>query len=453
MIELGKKIVSKALKLGAEQAEAFLLKSSTNRVTIEKSAISFVSSTSSVGVGIRVIKNSKLGFAYSTKFRTMEKAIRNALSNSNLAKKRTKFSFPAGIELREIKKTYDQKIENLTEEQLLKLGTELITGAKEVNKNIILASGGVGLGLSTTALVNSEGLAVQDWGTFIAGAASTVLKARGVSTGFELGASRMLDLDFAQIGSVAAELAVKSQRPKKLASGKKDILLLPYAFSQLVEFALVPAFYGDAAEKGESFYSNKLSKLVTSKNLNLAEDSTLEGGLNSSLVDDEGIASKRTPLLERGVLKNYLYDLAAGAEYGKESTSNGVRCELFSTQPSFKAFPTLKARNIVIETKTKKYSFEDLLSELGSGILVYNVLGAHTSNPASGDFSVNSSLLFELKKGELAPCKPAMLSGNFPEHLKNIILFGNDYKKLPGSLTPVSIVTPTVGIANVRVTS
>ena len=86
-------------------------------------------------------------------------------------------------------------------------------------------------------------------------------------------------------------------------------------------------------------------------------------------------------------------------------------------------------------------------------MIVYEVLGAHTSNPASGDFSVNSSLLFKIENGEIVhPIKQAMISGNFHECLKRISGIGDDYKRLSGGLSTVSVFAPTIRIEKVRVT-
>jgi PmbA protein len=105
----------------------------------------------------------------------------------------------------------------------------------------------------------------------------------------------------------------------------------------------------------------------------------------------------------------------------------------------------------VVEGKNTKY--ETLISQVDEGVIVYDVLGAHTSNPVSGDFSVNSSVLFKIEKGEVVyPVKSAMLGGNFHECLQNISGIGDDYKLLSGGLTPVSFYIPSMSFDGIRVT-
>jgi len=79
-------------------------------------------------------------------------------------------------------------------------------------------------------------------------------------------------------------------------------------------------------------------------------------------------------------------------------------------------------------------------------------MGAHTSNPASGRFSINSSILFKIEKGEIAyPVKQVMISGNMGECLSHVSGIGDDFRKLSGGLSTVSVFAPTVRVENVRV--
>jgi PmbA protein len=159
----------------------------------------------------------------------------------------------------------------------------------------------------------------------------------------------------------------------------------------------------------------------------------------------------RLELIKNGILKGFMFDIDTASKFDTQSTGNGLRCERWATSRSYKAPPKTVCRNFVVEGNSKKV--EDLISEVENGLLVYEVLGAHTSNPASGDFSVNSSSLFKIEKGEVAyPVKSAMLSGNLPECLKKVRGIGDDYKHKTGGLSPVGFYIPTYCLDGVTVT-
>ncbi len=156
-------------------------------------------------------------------------------------------------------------------------------------------------------------------------------------------------------------------------------------------------------------------------------------------------------MLCNGVLEGFLYSQSTALEYDAQNTANAMRVERLSSSRNYKSPPVVKARNIILEGEKTKY--DTLISQVDEGVLVYDVMGAHTSNPVSGDFSVNSSILFKIEKGEIVhPVKSAMLGGNFHECLQNISGIGDDYKLLSGGLTPAGFYIPSVGFNGIRVT-
>ena len=449
MIDTGKKILNLSLKMGADEAEVFLMKNNSTGFSIEKNSVNFTSSSISFGIGIRIIKNKKIGFAFCTNETQAEDAIKKALSSSKLGKE-TRFTFPEPGKTKKIKNLYDKRITEIKPEEGGKLAENIVESALNVDKNVIISSGGIGYGEEHLVIVNSKGIEIEDRGTGIGGSGTAVLKKGTPTTGFEVLSSRILDIDFGVIGKNAAEIAVKTVDPKKCESKNMTVLFTPYAFSSLLEFTTIPALYADKVRKHESIYSNKIDEIVSSEILTFVEDGSMPNGLNSGIVDDEGVPSKRTELIKNGVLKNYLYDALTAAEYNKESTGNAVRSERWSSSRTFKAMPSIKSRNFIMNGETKNIG--KLISETKEGILVYDVMGAHTSNPASGRFSINSSTLFKIEKGEIVyPVKQVMISGNMPECLRNVSGVGNDFRKLPGGLSPVSVFVPTIRIENVKV--
>lgn len=450
MIDDARKIVDKALSKGAEHAEAFILKEYGEMISIEKSSITTLTGGLGKGIGIRIIKDKKIGFAFCTEPEKAEETIEQALSLSKLSEP-SELEFTPPSSLNKIERTFDERILNLNPEEGLEYAQQAIDAAVEVEKSIIMTRGGIGYGHASYAIANSNGMEIEDRSTSIFGYASTVLKKETMSTGFESFQSRELDLDFSALGKNSTELAVRSQGAKKVESGVMTVVFAPDAIAEMLEYVTAPGLYGEQINKGESVYSGKLGEVVTSEDISIVDDGTLQGGINTAMTDDEGTPSKRLELVKNGILKGFMYDIETGVKYDVESTGNGLRCERWATSRSYKVPPKTVCRNLTVEGNPKKV--DDIISEVENGVLVHEVLGAHTSNPASGDFSVNSSSLFKIEKGEIAyPIKNAMLSGNLPECLKKVRGIGDDYKHKGGGLSPVGFYIPTVCLDGVTVT-
>jgi PmbA protein len=140
------------------------------------------------------------------------------------------------------------------------------------------------------------------------------------------------------------------------------------------------------------------------------------------------VPSQRTVLIEEGILKGYLYDSYTAGKEGVVSTGNAVRS-------GYTSVPCVGSRNIIVSSPDAR----DLLAET-NGYLVNGLIGAHTANPISGDFSVEAKNTFLIAPGEEArPIRSLMLAGNFFELLKHIEI-GRDVRAIG------AIVTPTVKV-------
>jgi PmbA protein len=440
-LALGEKAVRLAISRAADEAEAFLSWTTGSSVDIEGGRISYPSQASASGISIRVLCKKKLGFAYCTHEDMMGETVALALDISKIGKE-TKFGFPDKAVYQRPPGTYDGKIAALTPDDSIRFSSEIIEAAREVAPGINVSGGGVDFGRSEVAIVNSNGLAMSDSGTAISAGAYVTLKGRGVSTGFDHASSRTMDIDFAQIGKRAAQLAVDSRNPVAAETARRTVLFTPDAIAALLGSVTVSALYGEEAGRGQSVYAGKLGEEVASPILTLSDDGLLPHGLGTSSSDDEGVPSRKTVLVENGVLKAFLYDIQSAVRFGAVTTGSAGR-------GSYRVPPETTARNFVVEGRL--CDREHLISEMKDGLLVHEVLGAHTASSVSGDFSVSAPLLFQIKNGELGrPLKPVMLSGNIPVILRGLTGIGKDTKHIPAY--GGAIVTGSVRAENVMVT-
>ncbi len=449
------KLSDYAVKKGASDAEIFAISGRSTRFAIEKNHVNFASTRRGMGIGIRVLVDKRLGFSYATDADKAKDAVDKAIAVSRLGEK-TSFTFPKEKKYPTVQKVYDRVIAEITTDEALDIVEEMIDSARAVSQKIVVTSGALGYGEDSFAIVNTNGINAQFLGTEIGAQLSTVLKDEETTTGTDYASSRLFKkkyIDVAKLGHTAAKLALDTQGAKRCETAKMTVILTPYVMSQFIEFLIGPALIGEAAKKGESPYSGRMGKKVASSSLSVFDDGTLENGLNSADMDDEGTPSQRTALIVKGTLKNFIYSAKDAHENNTKSTGNAMRAERFSSSRSYRAPPSVRPRNVILSSSGKTYSLDKMLREVDNGVLVYDAMGAHTSNPASCDFSVNSSTLFKIEKGQIVyPIRQAMLSGNMVDALANIELFGSDVKMMPGSLTPTCVVTPSIALGGIKVT-
>jgi PmbA protein len=163
----------------------------------------------------------------------------------------------------------------------------------------------------------------------------------------------------------------------------------------------------------------------------------MAGGIRTGMFDAEGVPHQKTPVIEKGVLKNFLFDSYTANKQGKESTGNASRAGYLST-------PNIEATNFRIKPGAK--SPEELLNEVDDGLMVSYLQGAHSSNPVSGEFSVVATPAWKIHKGKIEHAsRGVMLAGNIFELLKNVSAVGNNERKMG------QLVAPWLLVDNVRV--
>ena len=137
--------------------------------------------------------------------------------------------------------------------------------------------------------------------------------------------------------------------------------------------------------------------------------------------------SGKTVLIEDGVLKSYLHNTYSAAKDGTRSTGNASR-------PSYRGTPEIGPSNIFLEAG--RASREELLQDISQGFYITEVLGMHTANPISGDFSVGAAGLW-IEKGELAyPVRGVAVAANILELFQGVEAVGNDLRFYLGYGTP-----------------
>ena len=254
---------------------------------------------------------------------------------------------------------------------------------------------------------------------------------------FEFNAARNYDLDPVWVGKEAAKLAVSALKTKSVETKSGKVILTQFALQDLLAYTLINAIRADSVQRDQSPFKGKIGEIVASENLTIYDDGLFAGGLRTWAFDGEGVPHQKTVVIEKGVLRNFLYDNYSAKKDGKESTGNASRAGYLST-------PGIDTTNFHIMPGNK--TSEEMLSEVDDGLIVYYLQGAHSSNPVSGEFSVVATPAWKIKNGEITHCsRGVMLAGNIFEVLKNISVVGGNERQMG------QLISPWIQVENVRV--
>jgi len=405
MMEIADDALKFALKY-SDNVEVYVEKEKSMDIDIQKNEVSFAKEDFNYGIGVRVILDGKMGFSYTTNIDKIKETVENAVFNSKSNIADENFELAQKSEYPEVKDIYDEKIISLKIEDYLEFAKTMINAVEDAKCEP--TSGGVSAGYGESLILNSNDVQCYDKSSIFSGFIAVNAEEKGeISTAYEGKSSRNYDVDPLWIAENASKIAKDSLNGKPIETKDMDVILDYRAGSGLLG-AFVSAINADNVQRGRSIFANEIGNEVVTPSLSIYDDGTYEAGLSSSKSDGEGTASQKTPVIEEGTLKNFLYDMYTAKKGNTKSTGNGMRA-------SFADMPAVSLSNFILE-------FKDLIeiSEIEEGIIVTDVLGAHTANPISGDFSVEANNAFKIENGEISfPVKKAMLSGNIFSLMKN----------------------------------
>ena len=425
MYDTARKALSAALKAGADEAEVYLVKSEVTSIDIRKGLIEGSKENINQGMGIRAVVNGAVGFASTNIDTKMEEAARTAVSSARIRGRDPAWrSFPTDGKYPEIKGTFDPRIKDMELDECIELSTNMLEGASSL-PDVLVTAGSFSRVASRRLILNSNGIEVEDRGTAISGFVDVITGQEEPTTAYEYDMSREMDIDFFNLGKAASELASMSRQGISIEPHRTEIILHPFAVADLLTGIFSSAIDADNVQKGRSSLIGRKGEMIASEKLSIIDDGLLEGGLETAMADDEGVPSQTTPIIEKGVFKSYLYDNYTAGKEGISSTGNASR-------HSYSSPPSVGIRNFIIG-----YEKSNVIEDTDKGIYINTVIGAHTANYISGDFSVEARNAFTIEKGELSrPIKSLMLSGNVFDILKNINGAGRDLRQVGGTVTP-----------------
>ncbi|MEM2103455.1 MAG: TldD/PmbA family protein [Candidatus Bathyarchaeia archaeon] len=443
IISLAEKAVNFALKKGAVEAEAFAYEGVTTAVAIDRGQIAKSSRIIDFGLGVRTVINKAVGFSYTNILEdegVIEEAVLKSLKSARASKPDEDWqSLPSGRPFFHVRDTFDSSVCDLSPDDLVENASVMLEAAEKTDKRVFPIDGGIGASYLSRTVVNSNGVSCFDRGTIVECSLATVARESGEVTPvcFEFNIERLYRIDPEWVGGEAARQAVSALKARRVETKKMKVIFAHFALQQLLHYTLLDAVKADCVQRGQSALQGKIGEKVASDIVTVYDDGLFDGGLRTWKFDGEGVPQQRTLIIENGVLRGFVYDNYSAKKEGRESTGNAFRAGYLST-------PNIEPTNFHLIAGKK--SPEEIIAEVDEGLLVYSVQGAHSSNPASGEFSVVASPSWKIEKGKIVHAvKGAMLTGNVFDAVKNVSSLANNERKIG------PLIAPWILVENIKV--
>ncbi|MBM3241769.1 TldD/PmbA family protein [Candidatus Poribacteria bacterium] len=419
-------LIEKAMKK-ASGAQASLGQSESTDVSFENDRLKSVKSSQSTGMSVKVIVNGKVGSSHTTDINDVDGVVARALEVAEFGSP-AHFEFPEPREGTEVN-VYDNAVLPVAKDEMVHIGEEMIALVKEYNPDIILHAG-AGKSVDRSEFANSSGVEYTtestDFGVGVHGQWIRGTDILWAGHGFGW---RKREIDHLEIARKAIEWFKMAEKIAPIKSSDMPVIFTPDGMNVLL-LALRLGFNGKNVFLGSSPLAGKLGEKIADERFSITDNPLIDYASSSDKYDGEGVPHQITPLIENGVIKNFLYDLDTAGRAGTKTTGNGVGCG---------------TTNLVIKEGDTPY--EEMVTNTKEGLLVHSVMGLGQGNAISGEFSVNVQLGYKIENGEIVGrVKDVMLAGNTYDALKNIAAIGDKAEWAGWSL-----LTPPIKIGKVSV--
>lgn len=412
------------IKQKVHSGELFRVNFKTTPVDYEMNQLKSINMEETEGWALRVIHDGKIGFSSSTSKNQIDGMIEKALEVAQFGQV-AQFDFPGQITTGNEQKIklYDEAVKEKSIENMIETGNNIVKRILSINSDL-RCDAGISKQDGFIQYVNTNG-AFFDYKKTMLSHSIMVQDTKENDMMMLMESLNWGNVDLS-LDSLWERLERKINWSKKIVnieSNNMPVIFTPKALLVLI-LPFISGLNGRIVNKKISPLQDKKGELLCSPLFSMYSDGTIDYAGASAPYDDEGIAMQRLPLIEKGILKHYYYDLQNAAEAGAKPTGNGIRS-------SFHSSPSPGVSNLMIpEGKT---SLNEMIEDIKEGIIVDQVLGLGQGNVLSGAFSNNVQLGFKIENGKVAGrIKNVMIAGNAFEVLKNIVAVGDQARWVSG---------------------
>ena len=433
-------LFEKAKQAGFIDCEIYYSLSSVFSISIYKGEIEKYKNSESGGFSFRGLYNGKMGYYFSeTLDIDLDDVIIKTKENASIISSDDKeFIFEGSNEYPNLS-TYSDKINEVSAIEKINIAKELEKYAYEYDKRISVNTSVVSSSESYVYISNTKGLELSDKSNALF-AYIKVLATNDNETKEKLEywtGEDLKELNTKELAESACKKAILSLGGISIKSGDIKAIIENKVFADLLE-CFVGNFYADNVQKGFSLLKGKLNNSIAGSNITIIDNPLLKNGYASANFDSEGVASFNKTVVDKGILKSYLYNLKSAYIDGVQSTGNGFKT-------GFKGTVSTSTTNFYIQNGDE--AIEKIIEGVDYGIIVTNVAGLHSgTNSISGDFSLAAGG-FLIKQGQILDYVDQItIAGNFFDILKSVDAIAND---LEFNLSAIG--SPSLLISNIQV--
>jgi len=412
--DLAELAIKKALASGASEAEAYVRKVSITSVRSVGTRIESVSSGSRIELGLRVAVGKRVAIYGAVVYDPgdVEEAARYAVKMARAAPEDPKWSsLPRRLGAAAVEGIYDPRIAEPELEGFVSELRSALEAVPEAEPRSRPTQGSATFTAVERVVANSYGESVSSRSTLFVLFAGAQARGDGEEAGYyDVIARRSLrEVDLRGFMEEVGRRAALFLGARRIGSGSYDVVLRGRVFASILNTLIAPAVSAEWVQRGRSPLAGRLGQQVLGSSITIRDDGTAPGLVGTEPFDDEGVATSSKPLFDKGVLRTFVYDSYTAAVEGRRSTGNARRRSVSSA-------PTPWVTNMVVEPGDASY--EELLSSVRRGVVVFSTIGEWLSNPVTGMLNATVSNGLYVENGEVRHAvRSVVLAGNIYELL------------------------------------
>jgi PmbA protein len=436
-------VVRRAMQGGATAAECVVREGDEFSTVVRLGQVETLKEAGSRSIGVRVFFGQRAASTYSSDFSPagLDRMLKSALELARITSEDPYAGIPEAGKLGALSgdlDLYHEDVYSLAGGERIDYARRAEKAALDADPRIKNSEGGsFDAATGRKVLANSHGFVGEYRRSYCSVAAVPIAQddAGHMQRDYWYSVARSLaKLDPAeQVGKEAARRTVRRLGARKAKTAHVPVVLDPMVANSILEH-IFEGVNGDSVYRGASFLAGKLGEQIAGNNITVIDDGTIVGGFGTSPFDGEGIPTRRTVVIENGVLKSYLLNTYTAKKLGLETTANASR--------GLAGTPGIGPGNYFLQAGTK--TPQQIIGDIKDGLYVTEFLGMGV-NLVTGDYSRGASGMW-IVNGELAyPVEEITVAGNLKDIFKNISEIGSDLE-FRGS-----VASPTIRIDGLTV--
>ncbi|MGA7382505.1 MAG: TldD/PmbA family protein [Terriglobales bacterium] len=422
--ELAQDIVRRAMAGGATAAECVVREGDEFSTLVRLGQVETLKESGSKAIGVRVFNGQRAASTYSSDFSRegLGRMVKSALELSKITSEDPFGGIPEASQLGSLAGDLDlycADVYSLPGEERISYARRAEKAALDYDPRIKNSDGGsFDAATGHKVLANSHGFVGEYQRSYCSLAAVPIAQNENgtMQRDYWFSVARNLGrLESPEhVGTVAAQRTLRRLGARKVKTAHVPVVLDPLVAVSMLDH-IFEGVNGDSVYRGASFLAGKLGEKIAGDQVTVIDDGTIVGGFGTSPFDGEGIPTRRTVVIENGVLKSYLLNTYTAKKLGLQTTGNASR--------GLAGTPGIGPGNYFLQPGSK--TPQQIIGEIKDGLYLTEFLG-HGANLVTGDYSRGASGMW-IVGGELAyPVEEITVAGNLKEMFFNIVEIGND---------------------------